>query len=87
MLAVTVAHSEVVSNKSATFTARKAQNSVLESLLRRYHLEDIGLGGMILLKWNLMICYEGVWTELIWLRIGFDGGCYVHRNRPSGLQN
>jgi hypothetical protein len=29
-------------------------------------------------------CYELVWTEMIWLRLGTRGGLLEHGNEPSG---
>ena len=40
------------------------------NMRERDHLEDTGLDGRIILKWN----FRRAWTGLIWLRIGIGGG-------------
>jgi hypothetical protein len=45
-----------------------------EELRERAHLEDLGIDGMIILKWIFKMCYGEAWIGLIWLRIGTDGG-------------
>ena len=45
-----------------------------EELRERGHLEDLGIDGMIILKWIFKTWYGEAWTGLIWLRIGTDGG-------------
>jgi hypothetical protein len=34
------------------------------------HLEDLGVGRKMVLKWTLQEQYGRVWTGFIWLRIG-----------------
>jgi len=46
----------------------------LGNLRERHHLEDPGVDGRIILRWIFMKCCVGVWTGLIWLRIGVVGG-------------
>jgi hypothetical protein len=41
----------------------------LESLKGRYHLDDLGIDGWIILKYILRKCGVIVWTGLMWLRI------------------
>jgi hypothetical protein len=38
------------------------------------HLEDPGLDGRIILRWIFRKWDVGIWTGLIWLRIGTNGG-------------
>jgi hypothetical protein len=38
------------------------------------HLGDLGVDGNIILNWSLRNWDVGVWTGLIWLRIGTGGG-------------
>jgi len=40
----------------------------------RYHLEDAGIDGRIILRWIFMKWDVGVWTGLIWVRKGTGGG-------------
>jgi hypothetical protein len=47
-----------------------------ESQEERNHLEDLDIGGRIILKWILERQDEVVWTGLIWLRIGSSGGLF-----------
>jgi hypothetical protein len=46
-------------------------------------LEYLGIDGRIILKWILKMGL-GVWSELMWLRIGTVAGCCGHGNEPSG---
>ena len=44
------------------------------NLRERYHLGDPGVDGRIVLRWIFKKWDVGVWTGLIWLRPGTDGG-------------
>jgi len=44
------------------------------NLKDREHLVDPVVDGRIILRWVFRKCYVGVWTGLIWLKIGTDGG-------------
>jgi hypothetical protein len=50
------------------------------NLRERYHLEDPGVDGRIILRWLFRKWDMGKWTGSSWLRIGSDGGhllmCY-----------
>jgi hypothetical protein len=45
-----------------------------EDVNRSGHLEDLGVDGRTLLKLILMKCNGGVWTGLIWIGMGTNGG-------------
>jgi hypothetical protein len=47
-----------------------------ENLKGRDHLEDLGLGGKIMLDWILRRRSGKVWIGCIWLRIGTSGGLF-----------
>jgi hypothetical protein len=42
--------------------------------LERYHLEDPGVDGRIILRWIFRKQDVGAWTGSMWLRIGTGGG-------------
>jgi hypothetical protein len=50
----------------------------------RDHLEDRGVDGRIILRWIFRKWDVGVWTGLIWLRIGTAGGTCECGNENSG---
>jgi hypothetical protein len=45
-----------------------------ENLKGRDYLEDLGVGGRIILEHMLGKWFEKVWIGFIWLRIGNSGG-------------
>jgi hypothetical protein len=51
------------------------QNICLENLKGRYHMEDLGVNGKIILQVDWILGKDGgkVWTGSIWLRIGTSG--------------
>jgi hypothetical protein len=53
-------------------------------LRERDHLGEIGVDGRIILRLVLRKWYVGVWTGLIWLRIGTLADCCECGNVPSG---
>ena len=59
----------------ARMGVRKGVYRVLwRNLREREHLQSLGLGRIIILKWIFRKCDVGAWTGLIWLRIGTGGG-------------
>jgi hypothetical protein len=44
-----------------------------ENMMRRDHLEDLGVGGKIVYEWILGKYSRTVWTGSIWLRIETSG--------------
>jgi len=44
------------------------------NLRERDHLGDLYVDGRIILRWIFGKWFVGVWTGLIWLRIGTGGG-------------
>jgi len=40
----------------------------------RDHLEDLGVGGKIRLKWIMWKSFGNAWIGLMWFRIGTRGG-------------
>jgi len=40
----------------------------------RDHLEYLGIGGTVILKWLLSQNSQRLWNRFIWLRIGVSGG-------------
>jgi len=45
-----------------------------DGLRARDQLEDLGVDGKIILRWIFSKWDKGVWTGLIWFRIGTGGG-------------
>jgi hypothetical protein len=48
------------------------------NLRKRDHLDDPDVDGRMILKWIFREWGVGVWTGLIWLRIGIVGGHFVN---------
>jgi hypothetical protein len=48
---------------------------LLKNLKERYHLEDLALDGLIILKWTFIEQDRMAWTALIWLRVGMSDIC------------
>jgi hypothetical protein len=46
----------------------------LVNLNGRYHLEDLGVDGKVIVEWILGKQRGRMWTGCIWLRIGTSGG-------------
>ena len=44
------------------------------NLKERFHMEDFGVYGRIILRWIFRKWDVGEWIGLIWLRIGIGGG-------------
>jgi hypothetical protein len=44
------------------------------NLNRKYHLEDISIGGRITVEWTIKVFVRRVWDGLFWLRVGTSGG-------------
>jgi len=53
---------------------RRGVYRVLVGKTERYHLEDPGVDGRIILRWIFRKWDVGVWTGSSWLRIGTGGG-------------
>jgi hypothetical protein len=45
-----------------------------ENFKGRGHLEELGVGGRIMLDWLLEKCGVKLWSGCNWLRIGTSGG-------------
>jgi hypothetical protein len=45
-------------------------------LMERYHLEDLGVEGRIILSWIFKQWDWEAWIRLLWLRIGSGGRCF-----------
>jgi hypothetical protein len=57
--------------------ARKGECFQVENSQVRNRLEDIGVDGMIILKWILKKYKGRIWIGFIWLMIGSGGGGLV----------
>jgi hypothetical protein len=56
----------------AAYMGRDARRILWGNLRERDYLEDAGVDGRIILRWNFRK-WDGVWTGLIWFRIGTGG--------------
>jgi hypothetical protein len=56
----------------------------LDILKGRYHSENLGIDGRIILKWILEKSDGKVWTGFVWSKTGSSGGSCEHINEPSG---
>jgi len=54
------------------------------NLRERDHLEDSGMDGRLIFRCIFRKWDVGVWTGLIWPRIGAGGGTCKRGNEPSG---
>jgi hypothetical protein len=53
---------------------------LMEDMKERDHLEYLGLGGKVALKWALKILVGAAWTRFMWHRIGMMAGSCEHGN-------
>jgi len=53
---------------------RAAYRVRLRNLKEGVHLEDTGLDGRVILKWDLNKWARRSWAGLVWLRIAICGG-------------
>jgi hypothetical protein len=56
--------------------ARHGGDSLLGNLNETCRLKDVGVNGILILKWVLMKQDGRAWTGLIWIRIGKIGGLF-----------
>ena len=52
---------------------RSVYTILVGNMREKYHLEDVGTDGKIIMKWNFEEMEWG-WSRFIWLRIGKSGG-------------